>query len=59
MEVSWNGVAQHGWFVMENPAKMDDLGYTYFGEPPYTVAIEHGPFVVDLYIIPISIGDLA
>ena len=25
MEVSRNGVPQHGWFIMENPTKMNDL----------------------------------
>ena len=26
MEVSLNGGTPNGWFIMENPIKMDDLG---------------------------------
>ena len=49
------GVPPNGWFIRENPIKMDDLGVPYFRKPPYRCLIMFDNFLRCLFARPATL----
>ncbi len=46
MDVSKIGVPQNGWFIVENPIKIGDLGIPLFLETPISSSIQYFTYVI-------------